>query len=53
VSAVDLISSYVDKIVCQNIRSGPFFGVADAYKRSFDLTDKEVLDILGSSQGFG
>jgi putative phosphoribosyl transferase len=53
VSAVELISSYVDKVVCLNIRSGPFFAVADAYKVWYDLTDNDVIDILRRNQRFG
>jgi putative phosphoribosyl transferase len=53
VRAIELISSYVDRIVCLNIRSGPLFAVADAYKLWYDLTDKEVIDILKSNQRFG
>lgn len=46
VSAVERIQPYVDKIICLNIRSGPFFAVADAYKVWYDLTDEEVITIL-------
>jgi putative phosphoribosyl transferase len=53
VSAIELISSYVDRIVCLNIRSGPIFAVANAYKVWYDLTDKEVIDILKRNQRFG
>jgi putative phosphoribosyl transferase len=53
VRAIELISSYVDRIVCLNIRSGSLFAVADAYKLWYDLTDKEVIDILKSNQRFG
>jgi len=53
VSAIELISSYVDKIVCLNIRSGPFFAVADAYKVWYDLTDNDIIDILRRNQRFG
>ena len=53
VSAIELISSYVNIIVCLNIRSGPIFAVADAYKLWYDLTDKDVIDILKRNQRFG
>jgi len=53
VSAVELISSYVDRIVCLNIRSGPVFAVADAYKVWYDLTDKNVIEILKRNKRFG
>ncbi len=53
VTAIELIRSYVDKIVCLNIKSGPIFAVADAYKLWYDLTNKEVIDILKHNQRFG
>jgi predicted phosphoribosyltransferase len=45
-SALDLVSPEVDEIVCLNIRSGPSFAVADAYKNWYKLTDAEVIKIL-------
>ena len=47
ISAINLVRPYADKIVCLNIRSGPMFAVADAYRRWYDLEDKDVMDILG------
>ncbi|MFB0558570.1 MAG: phosphoribosyltransferase [Candidatus Bathyarchaeia archaeon] len=46
VSAIKLVRPHADRIVCLNIRSGPIFAVADAYKVWYDLTDEEVIDIL-------
>ena len=46
VSAINLVRPYADRIICLNIRSGPIFAVADAYKAWYDLTDGEVVDIL-------
>jgi putative phosphoribosyl transferase len=46
VSAVELIRPHVDKIFCPNIRSGPIFAVADAYKEWHDLADGDVIDVL-------
>jgi len=46
VSAINLIRAYSDKIVCLNIRSGPIFAVADAYKEWHDLEDADVVNIL-------
>jgi putative phosphoribosyl transferase len=46
ISAIKLIRPHADKVVCLNIRSGPFFAVADAYKVWYDLEDKDVMDIL-------
>jgi putative phosphoribosyl transferase len=45
-NAINLIQSYVDEIICLNIRSGPIFAVADAYKEWRDLEDEDVMDIL-------
>jgi putative phosphoribosyl transferase len=44
--AIELLRPEVDEIVCLNIRSGPIFAVADAYKSWHDLTDEEVTEIL-------
>jgi predicted phosphoribosyltransferase len=44
--AVEFLASEVDEIICLNIRSGPVFAVADAYENWYDLTDKEIIEIL-------
>ena len=36
----------VDMLICPNIRTGPIFAVADAYRHWYDLDDREVLDLL-------
>lgn len=46
ISAIKLNVPHADKIVCLNIRSGPFFAVADAYKTWYDLEDEDVAKIL-------
>lgn len=46
ISAIQLIRPHVDKVVCLNIRSGPFFAVADAYKLWYDLEDEDVMEVL-------
>ncbi len=46
ISAIKLIRPIADKIVCLNIRSGPFFAVADAYKVWYDLKDEDVMGVL-------
>jgi predicted phosphoribosyltransferase len=46
ISAIELIRPHADKIVCLNIRSGPSFAVADAYKVWRDLEDQDVVKIL-------
>lgn len=38
----------VDVLVCLNVRGGWSFAVADAYENWYDLTEKEVLQILES-----
>ena len=45
-AAIELVSREVDKILCLNIRSSPFFAVADAYREWRDLSDEEVVEIL-------
>jgi putative phosphoribosyl transferase len=36
----------VDELYCLNIRRIPFFAVAGAYKKWYDLSDEEVISIL-------
>ena len=50
IKAIDLLSAEADEIVCLNIRSGPIFAVADAYKDWYDLADEEVTEILKEVQ---
>jgi len=51
--AVKLLSSEVDEIVCLNIRTGPVFAVADAYKNWYDVTDEEVIQLLERAKKIG
>jgi len=44
--AVELVHERADEVHCLNVRSQPFFAVADAYKYWYDLTDEEALSIL-------
>ncbi len=46
-NAVDLLALYVDEIFCLNIRETKIFAVADAYQEWHDLTQHEVLKLLG------
>ncbi len=48
--AINLLSDEVDEIFCLNIRSGPVFAVADAYRNWYDLTDEDVIEILGRAK---
>jgi predicted phosphoribosyltransferase len=36
-------------LVCSNVRGGPVFAVADAYKEWYDLGDDEVVSLLEAS----
>lgn len=49
-SAIRLIRAHANKIVCLNIRSGPVFAVADAYKLWYDLEDEDVIRVLKQVQ---
>jgi predicted phosphoribosyltransferase len=48
ISAINLVRPHADRVVCLNIRSGPIFAVADAYKEWYDLEDEDVMDLLRS-----
>lgn len=43
---VSFILPEVDELICLNVRSRFPFAVADAYKKWYDLSDEEVLDII-------
>jgi len=43
---IDLIAKEVDKIICLNVRRGPYFAVAEAYRNWYDLSREEVVDLL-------
>lgn len=45
--SVDLIAAEVDHLYCANIRTGPFFAVADAYRNWYDLGEEEVIELMG------
>jgi putative phosphoribosyl transferase len=45
-SSIKLLKPHVDKIICLNIRQGPVFAVADAYRLWYDLDDQDVLNLL-------
>ena len=49
-SAIDRISPAVDRIYCANIRTGPYFAVAEAYRNWYDLDEKEVVALLENKQ---
>ena len=41
--AIDFIRVEVDELFCANIRTGPYFAVAEAYRNWCDLSDEEVI----------
>ncbi len=43
---VQMLTRYVDLIVCPNIRTGPYFAVAEAYQNWYDLSREEVVSLL-------
>lgn len=45
------IENAADDIYCANIREGPFFAVAGAYEDWYDLSQEEVLNLLGLQKG--
>jgi len=45
-SAILMIRKAADTIVCLNVRAGRTFAVADAYKKWYDLGNKDVVAIL-------
>ncbi len=48
--AVEMVKEKADEVHCLNVRSAPFFAVADAYKYWYDLTDDEALSVLKANQ---
>jgi predicted phosphoribosyltransferase len=45
-SAMSLVTRVADAVVCPNVRSGPVFAVADAYRDWRDLGHEEILALL-------
>jgi len=48
---VEALLPEVDELFCLNVRSGPFFAVAGAYRNWHDLTDEEVLSLIRGKTG--
>jgi predicted phosphoribosyltransferase len=44
--SADVLVPEVDELVCLNVRSHPFFAVAEAYRKWHDLGDDEVLFLM-------
>jgi predicted phosphoribosyltransferase len=49
-SAVNLVTPVADAIVCPNVRSGPVFAVADAYRNWRDVGDEEIVALLRANR---
>jgi len=47
---IDRLASEVDRVYCANIRTTPYFAVAEAYRNWYDLSDEEVLAMLAKSR---
>lgn len=45
-SALPSLARMVDVIYCANVRGGPSYAVADAYRHWTDVSEDEVIDIL-------
>jgi len=41
-----IVAKEADKVIVLNLRSGPFYAVADAYREWHDVSDDEVLNYL-------
>lgn len=50
-SALQALSPLVDVIYCANVRSGPSYAVADAYRHWTDVDEDEVVEILAFLRG--
>ncbi|MFC1802393.1 phosphoribosyltransferase [Thermoproteota archaeon] len=48
--SIELLKPHVNQIYCLNIRTGPYFAVASAYHRWYDLTEEEVLRYLAKTR---
>jgi predicted phosphoribosyltransferase len=48
---VNFLLPQVDVLVCLNIRGGPVFAVADAYKKWYDVEEEEAVRLLAEAQG--
>ena len=46
---IHFLQPATDVLVCPNIRGGPVFAVADAYREWYDLGDEEVIQLLEGS----
>jgi predicted phosphoribosyltransferase len=52
-SSTGRLARAADEIYCPNIRSGPYFAVAEAYQRWYDLDRDEVISMLDRASEAG
>jgi len=52
-SSTERLGTLADEIYCPNIRSGPYFAVAEAYQRWYDLDESEVISMLNQAAEAG
>jgi predicted phosphoribosyltransferase len=45
-NSVQMMADRVEAVYCGNIRHGWSFAVADAYRRWYDVSDEEVINVL-------
>jgi putative phosphoribosyl transferase len=45
-SAVRRVAELAEELICLNVRTGPSFAIADAYREWYDLTEEEAIRIL-------
>ncbi len=51
-AALGRVGEKVDEIFCPNVRTGPYYAVAEAYRHWHDLSKQEVLNLLESTNFF-
>jgi len=47
--SIEKIAPEVDTVFCLNIRTAPYFAVAEAYRQWHDLSREAVLELTGNS----
>jgi putative phosphoribosyl transferase len=45
-TSIEKVAPKVDAVFCLNIRTGPYFAVAEAYRQWYDLSQEEVLNLI-------
>jgi putative phosphoribosyl transferase len=47
--SIEKVALKADAVFCLNIRTGPYFAVAEAYQQWHDLSQEEVMDLIKNS----